>query len=97
MRGHCSGTPMSTKPRQSTAARRTSSDTSATAKCSSFCTAALLAVPRYASPITYMPPKLQPTRRSHVSISKLRFVVGRAAVRQPDHVHAAEAARNDDA
>ncbi len=36
MRGVCSGTLSSTKPRLMTAARRTSSDTSLTAKCSSF-------------------------------------------------------------
>ena len=45
MRGHCCGTFMSTKPRHMTAARRTSSLTSLTAKCSSFWMAPLLSVP----------------------------------------------------
>ena len=58
MRGHCSGTPMSTKPRHSTAALRTSSETSDTAKWSSFWMAKLLAVPLYAMPMVYMPPYL---------------------------------------
>lgn len=57
MRGHCSGTPSSTNPRLRTAARRTSSLTSDTAKWSRRWIAELLSVPRYAIPMAYMPPK----------------------------------------
>ena len=54
--GHCAGVPASTKPIAVTAARRTSSDTSDTATCSSRLSAELEALQAYAKAIVYMAP-----------------------------------------